>query len=264
MNLPVEVVEAVQQGRSILFVGSRFASEAAELAGRDYPEGPKLAAALGWKKPRQMMGTRPKHVTPSVEAGAALLEANEGRAAMRARLQGATDVTGVAPTSAHQTALRRFPVVFTTCWDDLLEQAGAAMGGTPQVVERTEPVPPPKADKRVIVRLRGGFTRPETLRVTAADFAAAPLPDDSKKVIRTLIRSQVVFFVGYRPDDEEFERLWAELTECFGGELPRCHLAVAQGAIDDFLWQKWVWRGLLMFTADPVECMAELESQLVD
>ena len=53
-----------------------------------------------------------------------------------------------------------------------------------------------------------------------------------------------------------------DLSDAYGGELPRCHLAVAQGPIDDYLWQKWVWRGLLMFTADPTETMAALESQL--
>jgi hypothetical protein len=262
MNLPIEVVEAVSQGRCVLFVGSRFAAEAAELVGRDVPEGARLAAALGWKKPRQMMGTRPKHVTPSVEAGAAAVQAEQGRPALLARLRAAVGADDVSPTSAHQAALRRFPIVFTTCWDGLLEQAAAQMGGTPVVVGRQGPIPAARADQRVIVRLRGSFAEPASLCVTAADFAASPLPDDVQKTVRTLIRSQVVFFVGYRPDEEEFERLWAELTTCFGGELPRCHLAVAQGAIDDFLWQKWVWRGLLMFTADPVECMAELESQL--
>jgi hypothetical protein len=31
--------------------------------------------------------------------------------------------------------------------------------------------------------------------------------------------------------------------------------------MDDFLWQKWVWRGLLLFTADPVECLSEVEAR---
>ena len=51
-------------------------------------------------------------------------------------------------------------------------------------------------------------------------------------------------------------------SDAYGGELPRCHLSVAQGPIADFLWQKWVWRGLLMFTADPIECFEQLEAHL--
>ena len=71
-----------------------------------------------------------------------------------------------------------------------------------------------------------------------------------------------MFFVGYRADEEEFERLFAELSDAYGGELPRCHLACGQGTIDDFLWQKWVWRGLLLFLSDPGEAMKELEARL--
>jgi hypothetical protein len=72
----------------------------------------------------------------------------------------------------------------------------------------------------------------------------------------------VVLFVGLRPDEEEFDRLWEDLTDAYGGELPRCHMAVASGPMNDFLWQKWVWRGLLLFTADPVECLQEIEERL--
>jgi hypothetical protein len=111
------------------------------------------------------------------------------------------------------------------------------------------------------VKLRGSFAEPATLLLTGADYAAAPLSPDARKQLRTLIRNHVCLFVGFRPDEEEFERLWAELSDAYGGELPRCHLAVAQGPIDDFLWQKWVWRGLLMFTADPTECLKELEER---
>jgi hypothetical protein len=37
---------------------------------------------------------------------------------------------------------------------------------------------------------------------------------------------------------------------------------VAQGRIDDYQWQRWVWRGLLLFTADPTECMSMLDDKL--
>jgi hypothetical protein len=89
-----------------------------------------------------------------------------------------------------------------------------------------------------------------------------PMTDEERKKLRQIIRKNVVLFVGYRPDEEEFEVLFEELTAAYGGELPRCHLAVAQGRIDDYQWQRWVWRGLLLFTADPTECMKVLEERL--
>ena len=98
-------------------------------------------------------------------------------------------------------------------------------------------------------------------------FFAQPDPNDSNIVYAesqdgNLIRRNVLFFVGYRPDEEEFEQLWEDLTVCYGGELPRCHLAVSQGTIDDYQWQRWVWRGLLLFHADPIECMEELQRRV--
>lgn len=262
MNLPVEVVEAVKQQKCVVFLGSRASLEAAELAEAPYPDAKALAKALGWAKPKAGTTQRPKHVTPSVEEGAAGFEAARGRAALVRELQTRVGVAGIPPTAAHTGALHHFPLIFTTNPDDLLERAAAARGDKLDVVYRGDPIPEADPARRVLVKLRGGFERPEGLTLTPADFAARPLPDDLKKQLRTLVRSRVILFVGYRPDEEEFERLFGELSDAYGGELPRCHLASAQGPIDDYLWQKWVWRGLLLFTADPVECMNELEAQV--
>lgn len=260
MNLPVEVVEAVKGGRCVVFWGTRGSLEAAESADRPYPEGKDLAKELGWKKPRVAPGAKVKHVTPSVEEGAAAYEGQHGRAALVAKLRGLVGCAGVAPSPGHAALLRRFPLVVTTCQDDLLERAAAEGDVRLDVLQRGEPIPPADPSRRTLVKLRGGFERPDTLLLTPQDYAGKPLSPDYRKQLRTTIRNNVVLFVGYRPDEEEFERLWAELSDAYGGELPRCHLAVPQGPIDDFLWQKWVWRGLLMFTADPVETLAALEA----
>lgn len=262
MNLPVEVIEAVNEGRCLLFVGSRFSSEAAEEQGRDYPDSKTLAKALGWKRPRRLMGTRARPVKPSVREGAAIYQAERGRPQLITELRQRLGARDVQPAAWHKSALSRFPVIFTTVWDDLLERAAAEMGGEVEVRYRGDEAPVPDRSKRVIYKLNGGFERPETLILTQADRERVPWPDDVKKAIRRLIRGYVILFVGYWPDDEEFEAVFDDLSQCYGGELPRCHLAVAQGRIDDVIWQKWVWRGLLMFTADPSECMSELEARI--
>ncbi|MFZ5479594.1 MAG: SIR2 family protein [Myxococcota bacterium] len=249
MNLPVEVLEAVRAKRCVCFLGSRAAFEAAQLAGADYPDAAALAKELGWRRPAPVPGQRPKPTSPSVEEGAATFEAKHGRAALEARLAERVGAP-FAPPPFYEKLLARFPLVVTTCWDDLLERAGAST-----VTGRGEPIP-----NEGVVRLRGRLgDRPV---VTAADFAAQPLSPDQKKQLRALIRNQVVLFVGYRPDEEEFERLFGELSDAYGGELPRSHLAAAQGPIDDYQWQKWVWRGLLLFLADPSEVVGELEAKL--
>lgn len=262
MNLPVEVMEAVRNKKCILFLGSHFAAEAADQAGAVYPEAAELAKELGWKKPKAPMGQKQKGVVASIEEGSAVFEAASGRDALVARLNERIGVAGIAPTQAHHIALKRFPLVFTTAVDTLLEACAKQEGIALDVVDRGMKIPEPDPERHVLVRVRGDLGRPETLMLTGADYQARAFGPEQRKVIRSLVRGYVVFFVGYRPDEEEFERVFAELSDAYGGELPRCHLAVAQGNIDDYLWQKWVWRGLLMFLADPSEALTEMDSQI--
>ena len=261
MSLPVEVVEGVKTGKVILFVGSRFAMEAADQANLAYPEAKDLAKDLGWKKPKVAIGAKARPAIPSVEEGCAAYEQANGRAALIEHLAELTN-PACPPADAHRLAIERFPLIFTTCGDELLEAAAKQLGIPLDVLDRTDKIPEPDPARRTLVRLRGSFARPDSLLLTPADLQKHQLGPDARKQLRTLIRNNVVFFVGYRVDEEEFERLFTELSDAYGGELPRCHLACAQGPIDDYLWQKWVWRGLLLFLSDPGEAMKELGARL--
>ena len=115
-----------------------------------------------------------------------------------------------------------------------MEAAAVDAGHT--VVGPGEAIP----DGPVAVRLRGGFDANPV--VTEADWV--PFDAETTAVIRAWIRSHVVLFVGYRPDEEEFELLFEQLREAYRAELPRCQLAVAQGRIEDYQWQRWVWRAI--------------------
>lgn len=259
MNLPVEVIQAVRGERCVLFLGSNASREVVELAGGAYPEGKELARLLGWQRPKVMVGARPKPVMPSVSAGAELFARARGRDALVARLRELVGAEGMSPGFAQRYAVERFPLVFSTCWDDLLDRAAG-----PEFERRDfgDPIPDLDPASRVLYRLRGRLSEPATLVATDGDRAARAFSPELKTSMRNLIRRNVLFFVGYRPDEEEFEQLWEDLTVCYGGELPRCHLAVSQGTIDDYQWQRWVWRGLLLFHADPIECFEELERRL--
>ena len=258
MSLPVEVLEAVRQRRCALALGGHASREAARAAGREWHGAADLARRLGWEPPKRLTGQRGRHVMPSVEEGAAAFEAAHGRDALLRHLRGLAGLEGVAPTAVHRTALARFPVILTTAWDGLLERCAREEGVAAEFLPRGRPLPEAAAGP-VVVRMRGAFSDPASLVVTASDHAAGAPSAEARRAFRALARSHVLLFVGYRPDEEEFDRLWEDLTDLYGGELPRCHMAVAQGRMDDFLWQKWVWRGLLLFTSDPLECMAGIE-----
>ncbi len=262
MSLPVEVIEAVRDGRCVLVLGSRASREAAMLAGRDYPKNAALARKLGWTRPRRLMGSKTRPEMPSVEKGAVAFEDANGRTQLLRELRRLVGCEDVAPSEAHAIAVRRFPVILSSAWDDLLERAAADAGRELQVVRRGQPIPEPAEGGGVLVKVRGGFDEPRTLLVSSLDHGERRFGPEVRKSMRSFFRQSVVLFVGLRPDEEEFDRLWEDLTDAYGGELPRCHMAVAQGPMSDFLWQKWVWRGLLLFTADPVDCLTEIEERL--
>ncbi|MCB9758782.1 MAG: SIR2 family protein [Alphaproteobacteria bacterium] len=249
MNLPVEVVDAARRDRCVLVVGARASAEAAEEAGQPYPSEKKLARALGGKG--------------AVAEACADLERRQGRDALFAALRAQVGLEGVSPGAFHRAAVRRFPRIFTSAWDDLLERAAVDAGLEPLVAQRGEPVPDAQPGRCVIYRLRGGFSAPDALVLTHADARARPM-SGLRRDFRRFLHKEVVFFVGYRPDEQDFEQTFEDFSEGWGGELPRSHLAVAQGRISDYHWQKWVWRGLLLFTADPAEALSELERQIHD
>lgn len=246
MNLPVEVVQAARDRRCTLFSGVRASLEAAQDADLELADQKDLARRLGGKG--------------SVRALCAAYEAARGREALERVVHEATSPVGLAPGAFHRLAAQRFDRVLTSAQDDLFERAAAEVGRPVAVAYRGDELGEPDPGRLVVYKLRGGFERPGSLVLTEADQLAHPLTALTRQV-RRLFTRDVAFFVGYRPDEEEFDHVFDDLSGAFGGELPRCHLAVAQGRISDYHWQKWVWRGLLLFTADPLEALEELERQ---
>ena len=249
MNLPVEVVEAVNEGKCVLFVGRRASLEAAAEASVPYPGERQLARKLGGKR-------------APLEEVLSGLRAREGRAGRLDAVQDWLAVDAVPPPDFHRIAIKRFPLIFTSAPDDLLERAAVELGAPADVLYRGQSIPRPDPQRRYVYKYWGGFERPDTLALTEADRREIGPPADHKKRWRGLLKDHVLFFVGYRPDEAEFEAIWEDISSSYGGELPRCHLAVAQGRINDVISQKWVWRGLLLFLADPIEAMEELERQV--
>lgn len=260
MNLPVEVIDAVRDGRCLVFVGSRFTAEAREEAGLTICDGRALAKALGWSRPRLLPGRNPVPITPSVQSAAATQIETLGQAGLASMLMGLVGADGLQPTDAHRFVIEHFKTIFTTTFDTLIEQAAEDAGRALSVVGRGEDIPEASEDTSVLVRLRGSFG--DGIVATAEAHERSAWTDEQRRNVRKLLRANVVLFVGYRPDEEEFEVLFEELRQAYRAELPRCHLAVAQGRIDDYQWQRWVWRGLLLFTADPTECMEALKKEL--
>ncbi len=249
MNLPEEVIKAVEEARCVLFVGSRASVEAAELAG--------VSAQSEKKLGKDICGKR-----VLLPEACARREDADGRPAMLDALKAHRGFEDIDPSIFHTLAVKRFPRIFTTCWDTLLERAAADLGGAADVAYPGQDVPEHDLGRRAVVKLWGGLERPDTVRVTVADLGERPGAAAFRKQLRVILRDHVVFFVGFGPQESDFDLVWDELSNAYGGELPRCHMAVPQGKLSDALWQKWVWRGILPFTADPAEALEALEAKL--
>lgn len=137
------------------------------------------------------------------------------------------------------------------------EVADAARAGTLVVIAGSRfPAPRPGAPPAPGVLVRPGEGR----GLADALLAAAGLegPEAARSAKRWL-GGRVVLLLGYRLDDGEFAPVVAALSELCGGHLPRCHAAVPAEGMTDVTWQKWAWRGVVVFAADPADCLAELE-----
>ena len=260
MTLPVEVMDAVRDGRCLVFAGSRFGAECRERDGLPTASGMALARSLGWKKPRPRPGRAPAPVTPSIRDAAESFEALHGRTRLLAHMQEWVGVDELEPNDAHRFFVEHFDLIFTTVWDDLFEKAATEVGRPFRVLTRNDSIPEVTKDQPVLIRLRGGFSSGPI--ITHSDEQGTDWDEAARNRLRQLIRKNVILFVGYRPDEEEFEALFEQLTLAYGASLPRCHLAVSQGRIDDYQWQRWVWKGLLLFTADPQEAAEALQASI--
>jgi hypothetical protein len=246
MSLPVEVVAAHEKGNCILFVGRRAVLEAVKAEGGSFPGQKKLARLLAGKKSE----------FDDALKGA---ERRLGPAGLGREMAALLDCSQIEPGVFHLGAVTNFNLIFTTCQDDLLERAAAAQGLKTEVFYRGDTLPVAEEGVLRIYKFWGGFERPDTLFIWPEGQDQQGLPADLRKSLRKLLTRNVLFFVGYRPDESEFAWVYEELETGFGGKLPRSHLAVAQGKISDYFWQKWVWKGLLLFTADPSYVMKQLE-----
>ena len=248
MSLPIEVVDALDNGRCILFVGRRASLEAVTSQGGDYPGQKKLARLLTGKK-------------SDYEDALAVAHRRLGDSGLGKEMEALLGVATSEPGPFHRQAVRHFNLIFTSCADTLLERAAEAEGLDYEVFYRGDGIPEAVEGVVRIYKFWGGYEKPESLVVRREDLSRVALPSDLRKSLRKVLVRNVLFFVGYRPDEVEFSWVYEELEVGFGGKLPRTHLAVSQGRISDYFWQKWVWKGLLLFTADPSHVMAQIEDR---
>ena len=238
MNLPIEIINAVQQKNCVLFAGPGFAREAIEALGRDIPDDLMLAKAMGWKRPKRLMGTRKRRDAPDPAIAAEKLLQSEGRAAVLEVIRKVLSLNDLEPTDAHRIGLQHFPLIISTASDGLWVTASKA-DSSHSIRDRGDDIGDIDENQPSVYHLWGRYSQPE--RVTL-DAGQKPLPPHVTKQLKNLLRRKVIFFVGYRPDENPFEHLRScshrSMAESYHGViwlLLKGGLTITSG--------KWVWRG---------------------
>jgi hypothetical protein len=176
-SLPYGLVQAVREGRALLWSGSGISLSSG------LPSGSLIAAEFV-----RFMSTALEHpyVAPAVGSGLASvatdLESLLGRATMIGRMKEMLDLPGgVRPSVEHLQAIKLFPGIITTNYDELFERA-AQESYTHQAVTGPVLSSPPE---RFIWKIHGSVNSPDSIVLSENDISN--FEQYSEQVISSLL-----------------------------------------------------------------------------
>ncbi len=210
VKLPNELVEAISNNEAVLFAGSGISLAAGLPSATAFAE--RIWGAINRIDPEYSISK-----AGSVLAGlAADYEALSGRVQFVEILRDLMDPPqGIAPTLAHLSAARLFPLIFTTNYDNLFEMALAAekVDSTIIVNERDEEIP-----KQALVKLHGTFEEPESLIISENDIAMFDKnrPQVWQSTI-DILKDKKIVIVGSSLRDPSILRLFNEVGHDMSG-----------------------------------------------
>lgn len=145
-------------------------------------------------------------------------ENQRGRNALISHLRKALDNTGVQPTSVHRL-ITSLPVrtIFTTNYDNLIEQSLRQVGRHPNVIVDESALPFWREDSVQVVKLCGDLTRPSRIVITQCDFNTYFATHHClAERLRTTLESRIALFLGYSLRDPFFNQIWDKIGLDFG------------------------------------------------
>ncbi|MEM7535735.1 MAG: SIR2 family protein [Chloroflexota bacterium] len=195
MKPPRELVKQFAKGNGALFVGPDLST----LAG--LPDMNQIT-----KQFARELGCPPH--TPAIEI--AQFYADEyGERALLEELQEQLETTSL-DLPAFYPALLNLPVnhIFTTNYDDLLEQALRTQKRPFDVSRQTTDVGFWSADRVHLVKLHGDFTQRESMVVTSQHYDAyAERHRAVTRILQSILHTKTVLFVGYQGDAPNLTQL---------------------------------------------------------
>jgi SIR2-like domain len=217
-----DIRSALAQGNLVLFVGAGLSM------GAGLPGWPALVRPLAQSVGYRQFPADDEHITTDHLISAAQHYENQhGRIKLIEHLRERLDTTGKRPTTVHQL-LASCPVriIFTTNFDDLIEQALREARRRFNRVVATEELAFGGSDEVQVIKLCGELDRPASIVFTRDDYNTYfDKHPRLAELLRMALESHTALFLGYSLQDPFLNQIWAKIGLDFG-KLQRHAFAV--------------------------------------
>ena len=246
MNAIAAIKEHLANGRLILFLGADLPAALTGL-----PSRADLAAGLAQR-----------HGLPaglSLAAAAQRVMQGGNRFAFTDYLIRQLDTLG-KPLRLHQLIARLpIPIIITTAYDNLLEQAFAQAGEPINRVVRDSDLAFADPHRRMLIKLYGDIQQRDTLVVTEDDQLGLWRSREKEGLldeVRRAMRGNAILFLGYNLADPDFQLLWRDVLDRMGRFALGAY-AVSPGLTPDEQ-QVWLERQVRVIDMDPLALLEQL------
>jgi nucleoside phosphorylase len=212
LDIPSELKDQFHHGSVILFIGIGLS------VGAGLPNWTNLirplAQSVSYELPSEDKFITVDHLLAATQR----YENQRGRHSLIQYMLENLDTTNIQPTPVHQiiTSLQT-RAVFTTNYDDLIEQALRKAGHRFNIIVSETELAFWRGDRVQVVKLCGDLRRLTSIVLTKYDFNTyfATRPRVAER-LRTSLENNTVLFLGYSLQDPFFNQIWDNIGLDFG------------------------------------------------
>lgn len=268
-EIPIHLPQAIKEKNCILFAGAGFSREATLPTGDKLPTGSETAYRLAQELyaegyfPDEPQKDQPYNLADIAED----YETAFTRYQLIKRLEETFAPEGLRIGEAHRLAIKHFPIIATTNYDFLFEDAIRETGQRPKVVVRENQRP--LESTTMIVKLHGDLENPERIVITSEDYYREPIPELLRNWLKDKLAEKVFAFVGYGLADSNFQNIYFQVSERTG-KLKPPSFVVTPPPIEESphrkRWelyrQRWTQRGMIFIPGTAGGFMQSLDAAL--
>ncbi len=253
-NAQQRILEQLERGQLALFIGADLPHELTGL-----PNRADMARELARRK-GLAESPRLAEVAQRVGQGGNRFE-------FTAFIRDALDTAGSLPQPFHHRVIevvqeRQIKTIITTAYDDLLKRAFQDAGAALNYVTRSGDLQFIDPQRPTLIKLYGDAQQVDTLVVTEDDHLGLwrdRAKEDVLDEVRSVLRRNVILFLGYNLSDPDFNLLWREALDR-AGRFRMGAYAVWPGlsATDVQMWRE---RGITILDTDPLGILDDVVVQ---